>query len=365
MKQLEQFWQHVASDIQKNYQKGHPSQWKQGKINRFLVHFEDKLKERCQENEKLIKGLDLFVKDGEVQFNGMRVPSYYTFHRIFKKKTSTGSYFYQNQFAIYLGYDSFENYATAKGLQGLLEDATDKEKNSEREKEQDLTQQDLEAGRAIFIKNALLKSFKWMIIWLTGSQLVHNIIGTFKDIPISKWWYYIFWLPPIVVGLIVHYFGKQVIKRKEEKVMFLSVIWWIGIGSQIFINQYIPNYLHVIEATSIFIIGIIGQIGLSSQLVFIANDILAWQNQKHQFIRLFEYNLNLAVFTYIIGIFFGLLLAAFIWVIPSEHIRTHFEHVETFRLVRTLEIIIGIILISIGVRKLIFKPILFFNTRQS
>ena len=362
MNQLQQFWQHVASDIQTTYQKGHPSNWKQGKINRFLIHFEDRLKERCQENDKLIQGLDLFVKDGEIQFNRLKVPSYDTFRRIFKTKESRGSFYYRNQFSIYLGYNSFDDYALAKGLNELLEGTTDNQQDIE-EGEKAQVEQNFEADKVLFIKNALLTNFKWMLLWLTGSVLIHNTFGIIKDETDQLFWYYIFWLPPLLIGLTLYHSGVQLIKKGKDELKLVSIIWWLGVICQIIVNQYIPAYWHVIDPTSIFMIGTVGQISLAGQLVFIARDVDAFTNLKHQFVRLFTFNVNMAMLAYILGIFVGLLLTALIWIVPSAY----FEYEDTplkFRLQRTFETITGIILISIGYWKLIFKPILFLNVNE-
>jgi len=118
MNKLYKFWENIALDLQEEYGKGHPSTWDKSRIEDFLVHFEKKVLERCQNDKSLCKILGLGNKNGQVLFNSIKVPSYSTFRRIFLKRTSKGKSYTRNLLAIYLGYQSFDDYLSKKNTNG-------------------------------------------------------------------------------------------------------------------------------------------------------------------------------------------------------------------------------------------------------
>lgn len=117
MTTLQAFWTQVADDIESVYKNGHPSNWKKGTIEVFRGHFEEKIKRLCRNdsNKAQLCGIDSTIK-GKILIDKFEAPSYFTFRNVFKKKTSQGNESTRHQFAIYLGFESYQDYIGKKRI---------------------------------------------------------------------------------------------------------------------------------------------------------------------------------------------------------------------------------------------------------
>ena len=104
----EKFWEQVAEDLADANGGHHPKDWKESDIRSFNVDFQIRL-------------VDIFKKDrtkaricgqawNDKNYDDFNAPDNTTFRRIFQKKTSKSNVGKRNQFAVYLGYNSFEDY---------------------------------------------------------------------------------------------------------------------------------------------------------------------------------------------------------------------------------------------------------------
>ena len=115
------FWEHIALDIEQSYQNGHPANWKKAKIETFLFHLEERLSRICKASATKAELLGLRKnQNNSYQYDELKIPSYSTFLRIFKEKTSNGKVSTRHKFAIYLGYECFEDYVNQNKIKGPL-----------------------------------------------------------------------------------------------------------------------------------------------------------------------------------------------------------------------------------------------------
>ena len=108
MKRVEKFWEQIAFDIEKEYKNGHPSTWEKEDIEIFRMRFGERLQLKCKQRPHFIEFLKLPINaKGKPELN---IPSYDTFRRIFITKESNGKNYTRHLFAIYLDFQSFQDY---------------------------------------------------------------------------------------------------------------------------------------------------------------------------------------------------------------------------------------------------------------
>ncbi|MEL6862775.1 MAG: hypothetical protein AAFP19_00080 [Bacteroidota bacterium] len=112
----DEFWAKISADIETQYGKGHPSNWKIGSIRAFLVDMEDKLYDICQDDFKKAKLCGVPFVKGKYFVAEWKAIDTVTFRRIFKYQTSRGQASTKHQFAIYLGYESYEDYVNKRDI---------------------------------------------------------------------------------------------------------------------------------------------------------------------------------------------------------------------------------------------------------
>ncbi len=104
-----QFWIDVAEHIFKDTGGEPPEKWTKSEIDPFLTYFHQQLQERCAENPALIEVCGWQQpKNGAIP-NGSTI-SYDSFRRIFITGESKGNRTTRNMFAIYMGYQSYDDY---------------------------------------------------------------------------------------------------------------------------------------------------------------------------------------------------------------------------------------------------------------
>ena len=104
------FWPIVAKDLEHEFNNGHPKNWTQADITVFLDALEQKILEHCQKDKNKAQKLGIPIIKGKWAFEQWRSIDPSTFRKIFRYKTSNGSPKTKHQFAMYLGYKSFEDY---------------------------------------------------------------------------------------------------------------------------------------------------------------------------------------------------------------------------------------------------------------
>jgi len=197
-----------------------------------------------------------------------------------------------------------------------------------------------------------------MMFWLVTSVLIHNVHGINKGKLYFLPWLDIFWIPPILIGLFAYVIGVFVLWKTQYDKKAISIIWLLTILVQIYLNQFIPGWYHMIETASLLVIGIVGQISLSTDLMLVIFDKNLAFHEKYRFARLFPFNPNAVILIYFIGLFFGFLMLAIMWITPNNNIASYSDNLEQFKLLCTFEILTAFVLISIGYRRLILKPVL-------
>lgn len=112
MSTLSAYWEAIALELARGTQNRHPKTWKKADIKAFLVEFIYKVRSICVKDERKACLL-LNVKPGKtsnrLQINSLDL-SYDTFRNIFQVKKSSGRATTKHMFAIYFGYDSFQDY---------------------------------------------------------------------------------------------------------------------------------------------------------------------------------------------------------------------------------------------------------------
>ncbi len=121
----EKFWEQIALDIQEQYKNGHPTHWKKQDIHLFLSKLENQIISFCQKSTEKADTLKIPKnKKGKYNFDAFNTISYHTFRRIFVTKESLGKENTCHQFAIYFGFDSFQDYVNAKELKNEKKENT-------------------------------------------------------------------------------------------------------------------------------------------------------------------------------------------------------------------------------------------------
>ncbi|MCG8329469.1 MAG: PDZ domain-containing protein [Chitinophagales bacterium] len=129
MDKISKFWQAIADDIGETVKNGHPFTWDQKNIKAFLVNFEEKIADRCNQDPSLAKVLNIQTVPPKSGY----APELFsidpvTFRRIIIDRKSKGKAFTKNLFAIYLGYQSFQDYIAKKEITGEIKKQSHKQK---------------------------------------------------------------------------------------------------------------------------------------------------------------------------------------------------------------------------------------------
>ena len=114
MNQAEKFWREIALLLFEESLNSQPKDWSRSKIESFLMRFQEKLNQICQQDPLKAKRCGLSSTRGGIQEPTL---SYYSFRRVFITKESKGNRSTREMFAIYFGYDSYEDFLTQKGLE--------------------------------------------------------------------------------------------------------------------------------------------------------------------------------------------------------------------------------------------------------
>ena len=117
MKLSEKFWEYVATKLYEEVGYAHPRDWQQDDIDSFLSKLEQKVKEACRSDSNLSIRCKVPYIKGRYEVDQWTAIDSSTFRRMFhhgktqhcKKKT-------KNQFAVYLGYSSFEDLIKREGI---------------------------------------------------------------------------------------------------------------------------------------------------------------------------------------------------------------------------------------------------------
>ncbi|MEO1263546.1 MAG: tetratricopeptide repeat protein [Bacteroidota bacterium] len=117
MKKLSPFWQSIAEDIMSVYGKGHPSGWNTQAMKTFLVDLEEKLIKKSEDNYQVAKLIGVPFIRGRYAIEHWKAIHHSNFRKIFITKESQGRPTTRQQFAIYLGYESAEQYMNQQKIQ--------------------------------------------------------------------------------------------------------------------------------------------------------------------------------------------------------------------------------------------------------
>ena len=114
MNDLDPFWNEVRNDIIQEYG-GELFKLKGKVIRAFLFNFEQEIIHKCEKNNSLAQKLGIPKVDGKYKFVNFSTISESTFRRIFLGQ-SDGTIGTKNQFVIYLGSSSIEQYLKDKKI---------------------------------------------------------------------------------------------------------------------------------------------------------------------------------------------------------------------------------------------------------
>ncbi len=342
MKDSLQFWQDVTSYIEKEFGQGDPpSQWKQGQIEEFLIHLEEEIITKCKKEPSLARILKLPTKDGRVNYSTLSVPSYDTFLRIFKNNESQGNNFTKNLFAIYLGYKSFNDFFNKR---------YPSRKN---------TQPNSLKTEMKFIKDeAFSYGSSWLLRFVIICSIILNLIGIYKSGLTLTYFGYLFWIPILLIGVLYQKLFNLILQKSPTNSELLPLVWWSFVVIQLIFNFFFTGCINVIEIVVFSMIGIIGQLSFITELIILSNNQLNTNYKKSFFSDFYSFDLNIATLTFIIGIFGGLLILGAVWIIPEESFFYHTKTVLDYRWICSIDIVVGIFLISSSFIKLLFNPIL-------
>lgn len=114
MDTLEKYWEEIARLIAESSGGDHPANWNKFKIDAFLQDFNRRLEVLCQDDPRKAALCGI----AGVKGNGIQNPgiSYFSFRRIFITRESTGNKSTREMFAIYLGFDSMNDFMAQKNI---------------------------------------------------------------------------------------------------------------------------------------------------------------------------------------------------------------------------------------------------------
>ncbi|MEQ9264174.1 MAG: hypothetical protein RLN81_03075 [Balneolaceae bacterium] len=105
MEKWDQFWEDVVTTIEEQFGRGNPKEWEESDIEDFLMHLNEVVNLRLEEDELLKEAYEK---------NAWAPISAITFRNIFQYKKSKGNKTTRNGFAIYMGYQSAADYLAVK-----------------------------------------------------------------------------------------------------------------------------------------------------------------------------------------------------------------------------------------------------------
>jgi len=113
----QKYWKYISEQLEKTYESGSPNAWSQKVIQSFLLELDDKLIDIFLEDKNKARRVDFRFTDKKEALSGWQSMDTSTFSRIFKYgKTKNTKDRTNDLFAIYLGYDSFEDLINKNGI---------------------------------------------------------------------------------------------------------------------------------------------------------------------------------------------------------------------------------------------------------
>ncbi|MDX1941049.1 MAG: hypothetical protein SFU99_10890 [Saprospiraceae bacterium] len=103
------YWKSIANRIATDFKNGHPENWKKRDIELFLTALQSRLEQICRGDKKKTRRCGVPTIKGEIRYDKLTL-SYDAFRRIFIVDESEGNQRTKEMFAIYFGYDSFNDY---------------------------------------------------------------------------------------------------------------------------------------------------------------------------------------------------------------------------------------------------------------
>ena len=130
----ELFWESIANRLQTKVGMG-PENWKSADIKRFLTEFLNALDAICKSNPDKAKRCGIQNLNDELLYDQL-VLAPDTIRNIFRYKRSSGSPITKNMFAIYFGFDSFDDYILKNQIVPILGDnSNQKEQDGNKNKQ--------------------------------------------------------------------------------------------------------------------------------------------------------------------------------------------------------------------------------------
>lgn len=174
---LEKFWEQVAAELAAANGGLHPKDWNESDIKSFAVGFEIRMIDIFKQDRNKARKCGLNWNGGN--YDDFTAHDNGTFRRIFQKKTSKGNESRRQQFAIYLGYDSFEDYALKNELTAKLSSSTNLQQvessNSIPTQKKDVQQQSTINEEKVAENSQIKMIPNWMILLLLCMVLI--VIG--------------------------------------------------------------------------------------------------------------------------------------------------------------------------------------------
>ncbi len=117
------YWDYIANELEKGYGErhkvGHPKTWEQSTILSFLSDLEAKVKETCQKDKKIARLFDIQLSENNSAIKNWSAIDASVFRKIFINKiTKNPQSKTKNQFAIYLGFNSWEDLVNSMNIEG-------------------------------------------------------------------------------------------------------------------------------------------------------------------------------------------------------------------------------------------------------
>lgn len=113
----EKYWESIAEKIAIDFKNGHPKNWRKGDIDLFLAALLSKLEQICRQDKEKAERCGVPTIKDEFRSDQLRL-SYDSFRRIFVTKGSEGNLRTKEMFAIYFGYDSYNDYLIKTEIKG-------------------------------------------------------------------------------------------------------------------------------------------------------------------------------------------------------------------------------------------------------
>ncbi len=117
MQITEKYWESIAERIATDFKNGHPENWKKRDIELFLTALQSRLEQICRGDKKKTRRCGVPTIKGELRYDKLTL-SYDAFRRIFIVDESEGNQRTKEMFAIYFGYDSYNDYLLKNDIRG-------------------------------------------------------------------------------------------------------------------------------------------------------------------------------------------------------------------------------------------------------